>query len=107
MVKNLITQVKQAGKEAKLWAYAAWSLPFVAIAILIFENLIGWDSVITKTITVIAVTFFSISVFWWWWALNKIVILFDAMKRNEQNFEDIKYELQETRKAIRENVGDR
>lgn len=107
MVNNLISKIKQTGKEASLWAYAAWTLPFVAISILVFQNILGWDNLISKTLTVIAVVFFSISVFWWWWALNKIVILFEAMKRNDDNFKDIKQELQETRKALKENVGNR
>jgi hypothetical protein len=101
MIKNLVKAVDQAKKESRLWAYAAWTLPFIAIAVLVFEHLIGWDSVITKTLTTIAIVFFSISVFWWWWALNSIVIILDAMNKNEKHFEEIKEELRETRKTFR------
>lgn len=107
MVKSLLEQVRNASTQARLWAYAAWTLPFVALAIIAFENYIGWDSLITRTITIISVVFFAISVFWWWWALNKIVVLLQAAKRNEENFEEIKQGLRETKDILKENVGNR
>lgn len=107
MVKPLLEQVRNASTQARWWAYAAWTLPFVALAIIVFENYIGWDSLIVKTITVISVVFFTISVLWWWWALNKIVILLEAAKRNEENFKEIKQGIQETKEILKENVGNR
>lgn len=93
--------VDKAAKEASLWAYAAWTLPFVAIGILVFEYLIGWDTVMAKTLTTIAIVFFSISVFWWWWALHKIIIILESLKVTDERFEDIKEELKQTRKTLR------
>lgn len=107
MTNDFVKKIHNAKKQASLWAYAAWTLPFLALGILIFEYFLGWHDLVSKTLTIIAVTFFSVSVFWWWWALNKIVILFEAMNKNETNFEEIKYELRETRKVLKENVGDR
>ena len=111
MSKNLSKATKSAAKEAKLWAYAAWTLPFVALAALVFEHFIGWEHLYNKTIIVIAVVFFSISVFWWWWALNKFTIVIGAMRDTEESFGEIKDELKLTRKeiqkAVKQDVGDR
>ena len=111
MTKKLAKATQQAAKEASLWAYAAWTLPFVALAAIVFEHFIGWENFYNKTIIIIAVTFFSISVFWWWWALNKFVIVISAMRDTEKSFEDIKDELkltrQEFQKAVKKDVGDR
>jgi ABC-type Na+ efflux pump permease subunit len=93
--------VDKAAKEASLWAYAAWTLPFVAIAVLVFEYLIGWDTAMARTLTTIAIVFFSISVFWWWWALHKITVILGSLKETDARFEDIKEELRQTRKTLR------
>lgn len=102
---------KQAAKEASLWAYAAWTLPFVALAAIVFEYFIGWNGLYGKIIIVIAVVFFSISVFWWWWALNKFNIVISAMRDTEESFSEIKEELKLTRKEIqkaaKKDVGNR
>jgi hypothetical protein len=110
MIKNLSKITQKTAKEAKLWAYAAWTLPFVALALLVFENFIGWDHIYKKTLVVIASTFFAISVFWWWWALNRIVTLLQGFQKTDENFENVKKELQEAKELIIEyqkNVGDR
>lgn len=106
MKLNLKRQTLKANEEASTWAYAGWTLPFIALSALVFEYLIGWTDAYHKTLVIVAVTFFSISVFWWWWALRKFVIIIDAMRETDDNLADIKRELQKTREAIRD-VGDR
>ena len=101
MPKSLIKAVQQAATEARYWTYAAWTLPFVALALIIFEHFIGRDDWISVTLVGITTTFFSVSVYWWWWALSKIVKIIDGFKRTEQHFIDVKNELKETRKTIR------
>lgn len=109
MVQKIVSLVRRTGTEARLWSYAAWTLPFTALALLVFEHFIGWDSLMQRTLVLITVTFFTISVFWWWWALNKIVVILRYISSNTDHFEEIKRELQATRQTIREieNVGDR
>jgi hypothetical protein len=110
MVTQLIQAVKKSGQEASLWAYAAWTLPFVALSGIVFEHFVGLDSWINVSIVIITTTFFSISVFWWWWALNKVVVILAAAKQNEDRFNDVIHELRKTRETIREienNVGNR
>lgn len=97
--------------EAKLWSYAAWTLPFVALAVVVFEHYIGWTDLKSKTIITITVIFFSVSVYWWWWALNKFVSLLAVFQSNEQKFAEVSGELRRTQEELRvlreENVGDR
>jgi hypothetical protein len=101
MIGQFLKTVNETKIQARWWTWAAWTLPFVALAILAFEYLLGWESMYSKSLVIILVTFFSISVFWWWWAINKIVVLLQSFQRTEQHFLDVKAELQETRKAIR------
>ena len=108
MVKQFFQLAKETQTQAKWWTWAAWTLPFVALAIISFENYIGWDSLMHRTLVIISVVFFTISVYWWWWALNKIVALVDGFNRAQQNFEDIKDELRKTREVLNNrDVGDR
>ena len=87
-------------KQARWWKYAAWTLPFIALAILIGEELLGFDTAPTSFIIVI--TFIATSVFWWWWAISKIVYMLKCSFKMESNFEDIKKEI----KQVRKDVGD-
>ena len=88
-------------QQARWWRYAAWTAPFVALAILIGEELLGFDTAPTSLI--IVVTFIATSVFWWWWAISKIVYMIKCSHRIESNFEELKDELKE----IKKDVGDR
>lgn len=101
MVREFFKAAKQAQTEARWWTWAAWTLPFVALAVLSFEQFLGWETLYARTMVIISVVFFSISVFWWWWAINKIVVLLQSFQRTEQHFIDVKDELKKTRQAIR------
>ena len=92
--------MKEVLKQARWWKYAAWTAPFVALAILIGEYLLGFDT--RPTSFIIVVTFIATSVFWWWWAISKIVYMIKCSHRMENNFEDIKKEI----KQVRKDVGD-
>jgi len=87
--------------QARWWRYAAWTAPFVALAILIGEELLGFDT--APTAVIIAVTFVATSVFWWWWAISKIVYMIKCSHRMEDNFETLAKELKE----IKNDVGNR
>jgi len=110
MVKKLTQAVKETAQETRLWAYAAWTLPFAALALIVFEHYIGNSSWVHITMVAITTIFFSVSVFWWWWALNKVVHILAAMKDNEERFEEVIDHLKEAKSIIREyerNVGNR
>ena len=95
--------MKNIEQQARWWKYAAWTAPFVALAILVGENLLGFDNWIQSTSLVIVVTFIATSVLWWWWAISKIVYMIECSHRMEKNFSDLKDELIE----IKRDVGNR
>lgn len=105
-MRKYVEATKKAAREAKWWAYAAWTLPFTALALIIFGHYVDSDNAYATIILLITTVFFSISVFWWWWALNKFVVLLKSFKRAEEHFEEIKDELKKTRETIRD-VGNR
>lgn len=90
-------------QQAKYWRYAAWTAPFAALAILLGEILLGFDSIVNITSIAITTIFITTSVFWWWWAVSKIVQMMECSKRVEKNFLELSRELKE----IRKDVGDR
>ena len=90
-------------QQAKYWRYAAWTSPFAALAILLGEIFLGFDSVVNITSIMVTTIFITVSVFWWWWAISKIVYMLNAAERVEKNFESVKKELIE----IKRDVGDR
>jgi hypothetical protein len=90
-------------KQARWWKYAAWTAPFVALAILIGEILLGFDNLIKLTTIAIVVLFITTSVFWWWWAISKLVDMVNVTERVIDNFNEIKTEIKE----IKKDVGDR
>lgn len=94
-------------KQAKWWAYAAWTLPFVALAILIASEYLHLDNFFHVATLIIISVFFSVSVFWWWWAIDAIKQMFILMKATEDNFNEVKTALQETREILKNDLGDR
>ena len=90
-------------QQAKYWRYAAWTAPFAALAILLGEIFLGFDSIVNITSIAITTIFITTSVFWWWWAVSKIVQMMECSKRVEKNFLELSRELKE----IRKDVGDR
>ena len=90
-------------QQAKYWRYAAWTAPFAALAILLGEIFLGFDSIVNITSIAITTIFITTSVFWWWWAVSKIVQMMECSKRVEKNFLELSRELKE----IKKDVGDR
>ena len=92
--------MKDTEKQAQYWRYAAWSAPFVALAILVGEILLGWKT--NTTALIVVTTFIATSVFWWWWAISKIVYMIKCSYKMERNFEELKNDFKE----IKKDVGD-
>ena len=90
-------------QQAKYWRYAAWTAPFAALAILLGEIYLGFDSIVNITSIAITAIFITTSVFWWWWAVSKIVQMMECSKRVEKNFLELSRELKE----ITKDVGNR
>jgi len=99
---GFLEEVKKTNKDVRWWTYAAWTLPLAAVSILVFLNIFGWTNLYDKAIVIVAVTFFSISVFWWWWALHRIYEVIRQLNKTDQKLDDIKEEFVKTRKVLRD-----
>jgi hypothetical protein len=98
--KGDITVLIKIIKEAQWWILAARTAPFVALALLIsFDYLNLTKLQETATIAVI-ISFITISVFWWWWAIYRIIDIVKTVKKSQENFEEIKSNIRETKKNI-------
>jgi len=93
--------IEKLAKETLWWKRAAWTMPFVALAIVVTEHFIGHDDWIDITLCAIIITFVACSVFWWWWAIDKIVNSYKRIENAVNSFEEIKTDLKETAKQIR------
>ena len=96
-------KVKKTERGAKYWKYAAWTLPFVALAALIFSEYLGINSFYKKIITITVTVFFGTSVFWWWWALDKLTFLVKTMQKTSENFNEVKENIREVKEDIHDD----
>lgn len=104
--KGLLKILVATKIEIKWWSYAAWTLPFVALAIITFESYFGFENYVKTTLTISSIMFFTICVYWWWWALNKIGIILSYMHKTDRHIEEVITEIKETRKAIQKEFND-
>lgn len=98
---NYSQYTKQTQRQTRWWSYAAWTLPFIALAILVVEEYIGLEELYQKTIATIVVIFFAVSVFWWWWALHKIKYVIQSLRSTDKHFKEVKQEIRETQKILK------
>ena len=98
IIKKNLERTKQ---EVRWWTYAAWTLPFVALAGLFFFNLLGWENAFNKTLVIGATIMFSISVFWWWWAIYKIFNFAEMMERTADKINTIKKEFNSIKDSLK------
>ena len=114
MKKRLNTLAKRQGgnnmwkkiqRQVTYWKYAAWTLPFLAVFLLMSADLIGFEDYRRNVICAIIFTFLCICVFWWWWCVDKIKIIFAYQRANELTFAEVLKEIRETKKMF-ENDSD-
>jgi len=103
-VQNHYDKTKQ---EVKYWQYAAWTLPFVALATIAVTYFVGWHTWYAISVTSTVVVFFSVAVFWWWWALDKTVLIFKSFEEIARSFGFIQKEISETKNELQKNHSDR
>lgn len=89
--ENLKNKVfaEKTEKQVQWWAYAAWTLPFVALSGLFFVEFLGFNYFYEKLLVIGAVIFFAISVFWWWWAIFKIARVSQIIISTSKKFEEV------------------
>lgn len=93
--------MKKVDNEIKLWKYAGRTLPFAALAVIVFSYWIDPSSLMNKVIITICSVFFAVSVFWWWWALDKFSILIKEKLGIEEKFNTLAKELKAIRKDLK------
>lgn len=94
-------------KQVKYWQYAAWTLPFVALAIISLTHFIGWETWIAVSITSTVLIFFSVAVFWWWWALDKIILIFKSFEETARSLGIMQKEIVKTKNELQKSHSDR
>jgi hypothetical protein len=97
--------LNQTKRQTRWWAYAAWTMPFVALALLGAEVFFGYNDLFRKTLVAVGVTFFSVSVFWWWWAIFKIRDMVNGLDRTINSLSEVKDEIIKTRKVLEDSTS--
>jgi len=98
---------EQTEKQVQLWKYAAWTLPFVALAAIIISSFVGIDTMFDKTIVIISSAFFAVAVFWWWWALHKLLDIVKIMDATARSLQWVKDSIGSIRKDLQDHDSDR
>jgi hypothetical protein len=94
-------------REVTYWSYAAWSLPFAALALIIFSYFIGYETLLDKSLVLITTLFFGTSVFWWWWALHKLLYIIKSMEETAIHLGLVKKDITDVKEDIRKRDSDR
>jgi uncharacterized membrane protein YqjE len=92
--------IQTTEKEVSLWILAGRTLPFIALAGLFLTHFIGWDTMYKQALTIGAILFFGVAVFWWWWAIYKMSAFAGLLKQTVENFKTINDELSKLKKDI-------
>lgn len=92
-------------RQTRWWAYAAWTFPFVALALLGIQEFFSFDDIFRKTLVAIGLTFFCVSVFWWWWAIFKIRDIVQGFANTLDSLIEVKEEIVKTRQVIEDSTS--
>ena len=97
MLKNPLKKIEN---ETKVWTFAAWVAPFVALFSMVVLEYLGLETIKQNISIIIAVIFFAVSVFWWWWVMAKVRQMFGFVDEQMQTFNEIKKDIKETKELI-------
>lgn len=100
-------QSEKTTKQVQLWKYAAWTLPFIALAAIVISSFVGIETMFDKTIVIISSTFFAVAVFWWWWALHKLLDIVKIMDATARSLQWVKDSIGSIRKDLKDHDSDR
>jgi len=107
IVDDLSKKTQSTETQVRLWKYAAWTLPFVALAVIVFSSFVGIDTLFNKAIVVISSAFFAVAVFWWWWALHKLLDVVKVLDATARSLRWVKDSIGSIRKDLRDDDSDR
>jgi len=94
---------KSTEDQIRLWSYAAWTLPFTALAMIVFSY--WYDNAVfySQIIWLISVVFFTVGVFWWWWALYKLLEIIKRLETTAHGLTSIKQAIRNLRDSLAKN----
>ena len=101
---NVFSKVKDfyttTNKEVRWWAYAAWTAPFTALAVIFFLDQIGWSEGVSRLVVIGGVIMFTVAVYWWWWAIFKLARISNLLLETAENLKRIGKEMREVGREI-------
>lgn len=106
-VNNLSKKTKSTETQVRLWKYAAWTLPFVALAAIVFSSFTGIDTLVDKIIVIISSAFFAVAVFWWWWALHKLLDIVKIMDATARSLQWVRDSIGSIKRDLKDHDSDR
>ena len=101
-MQGVTIMVKKIKKEIQWWIFAAQTVPFEAIAVLIDSDYLIINTFDNTIKFFILISFVTVSVFWWWWAMYRIIAIIETIKKSQKNFEDLKSGVKEVKKMFNE-----
>lgn len=106
MIKRPFQQlIEKTNIEVRWWSYAAWTLPFIALAMIGLSWFFGSVNLFEKVLLGIVLTFFSVSIFWWWWALFKFKDIVIGLDKTINSLGEVKKEIVKTRQVIQDSTS--
>lgn len=97
---KFLSFAEKTNQEVRWWMWAAWTLPFVALAGIFFLEVIGWGSWIEKAVILGATIFFAIAVYWWWWAIYKMSTISDLLVHTATNIKGVGREIRQLKEDL-------
>ena len=91
-------------QQTNIWQLAGRLIPMVCLGLVFFSYLIGYESVFDGALVLVAILFFSLSVYWWWWSTIKIFQLARLLKNTEDKLDSVSDNIKEIQKEIRSSL---
>ena len=93
--------MREKNSQAQWWKYAAGTIPFACLAIIVLLDFIGWTDFHNKVLFFILLSFFVTGVLWWWWAVDTIVSLTKTLISADQKFLELKNEIRSVKEDVK------
>lgn len=106
-MEDISKKAQSTEKQVVLWKYAAWTLPFVALAAIVLSSFVGIETMFDKTIVIISSSFFAVAVFWWWWALHKLLDIVKVLDATARSLRWVKNSIGSIRQDLKDHDSDR
>lgn len=89
------------------WRLYAKVLPLSFLALLFLQYLLGFDTMVEKTLVCGGTIMFSSAVTWWYWVLQKIYTFAGTLNETSSSIDKIANEIKDIKKTINNDMGNR